>query len=171
MIKTSIRRGTLDDLAVIAELLAYVQRIHADALPHFFKQPQAEDLSSEVVRTFVECPGNLILLAEECDSESDNDALPVVVGYMCAVIKSANENPFAYANKACHIEHVSVRPDRQGAGHGARLMQAVRTYAQEQGANMLTLDVWDFNTKAQLFFQGQGYTHARHRMVIWGGGD
>ncbi|MEZ4657451.1 MAG: GNAT family N-acetyltransferase [Caldilineaceae bacterium] len=161
---TSVRRGTIDDLAVMAELLVDVQRLHAEALPHFFKPPQAGGFSEDVVRGFVDDPNNVVFLAEE----QDGDAPPVVVGYLCAVLKNSAENPFAYARTTCHIEHLSVRPDRQGAGHGNRLMQAVRTYAQEQGATILSLSVWDFNKKAQRFFQAQGYVPASHRMVIWG---
>lgn len=165
----TIRRGTLNDVEVIAELLTEVQRLHAAALPHFFKEPPSDGLSADVVHTFVENPENLIFLAEERDADSLPDAHRVVVGYLCAAVRSVDENTFTYANKTCHIEHLSVRPDRQHAGHGSRLMQAVRAYAEEQGATILSLDVWDFNQKAQRFFQGQGYVPARHRLVIWSG--
>ena len=161
--KSSIRRGTMEDVEVIAQLLVDVQQLHADALPHFFKQPQADGFPPEMVRKMMEEPDNVILLAEEHEGTTP----PTVVGYLLAVVKSTDENPFAYARKACHIEHLSVRPDRQGAGHGARLMRAARAYAAEQDATMITLDVWDFNKKAQRFFQSQGYVPARHRMVIW----
>jgi hypothetical protein len=49
-------------------------------------------------------------------------------------------------------------------GVGSALVESVRAAALEAGCAGLFTDVWDFNTKALAFFEGQGLGRIQHRL-------
>ena len=80
-----IRRAITDDAAVLSMLNATVQQIHADALPHVFKQPSEATFPPATVVELMANPNHRFLLAEAEDT---------IVGYIWAEIRCRRKMPY-----------------------------------------------------------------------------
>ena len=56
-----------------------------------------------------------------------------------------------------HLLNLTVRPDRRGLGLGRLLLQTLETWAVQQRAAMLWLDVRESNASALALYQACGY--------------
>ena len=125
-----------------------VQKLHADAHPDVFKGPQSEDFAQAFFEKMLDNDTSFIFIAEEIE-----DAL----GYVFCNLVEKPENPFLFARRHLMIEQISVRPQAQGRGVGAKLMDQVEVVAREFNVPMVQLGSWDFNTNAHGFFERLGY--------------
>ena len=67
-----IRRAGSDDAATLSALNVDVQRIHADAWPHIFKQPASDDFALEFMRQqLADLEHNRFFIAEQ-DGEANS---------------------------------------------------------------------------------------------------
>lgn len=155
---TKIRKATLEDAALLSALNVDVQRLHADALPHIFKQPGSDDFALQFMRQLLADESNNIFFIAEQDGEA--------VGYVFVRLIEKPDNPFMFAWKRLLIDQISVRPAYQGHGIGKLLIHAVRTLAQEQGIDVIALESWQFNQAAQAFFHSQGFVNFNVRMWL-----
>jgi len=144
----NIRNATPEDADALAAINATVQRLHADAEPSIFRQPQPGVFTPKPVAEILAEPGNTILVA--CNGDE-------VVGYAWIKLNDRPESVTSHANRWLHIEHIAVRPDAQGKGVGSALMQRAKELAREQGVHQLTLTSWSFNTQAHHFFASHGF--------------
>jgi diamine N-acetyltransferase len=155
-----IRRAKLEDAATLSALNVDVQRLHADAMPHLFKQPASDDFALQFMRE---------QLADEAHNyffiiEQNREA----IGYIFVRIFERPENPFMFAYRRLLIDQISVKPAYQGKGAGKLLIQAVRDLALDLGIDTIALDTWEFNREAQAFFHSQGFVEFNRRMWVCG---
>ena len=150
-----IRKATLADAHTLAALNVDVQKIHADAIPHIFKQPESDSFAVQFMQERLEDPANLFLIAN-LDSQD--------IGYLFARIVDRPENPFMHAWKYIYIDQISVKPRCQGLGCGRALFQHLRQVTTELGIETILLDTWLFNIQAQAFFKKQGFATFNYRM-------
>lgn len=155
----SVRPARLDDADHISALNAYVQRLHADMLPNYFKPPSATTFPPDYVLELMAKPDTVIFLAELAGR---------VVGYLYADVAPAMETSSTYTFKRFYIHHVAVAPDAQGHGCGTALVNAAKQEARRRGIPRLALATWDFNRRAQRFFESQGFVYYGHRMWMQG---
>jgi diamine N-acetyltransferase len=152
----NIRRATLADAEILAELNRDVLQIHADAVPATFKPPT--DLSPIIcdfqTRILVN-PNGRVWLAER-----EGEAL----GYVCAEHIQRSESAYVYERSYVHIDQIGVKPVYQRGGCGQALIQAVFDWAQTLGVKNVSLDTYAFNEKAQVFFRGMGFETLHIRM-------
>jgi ribosomal protein S18 acetylase RimI-like enzyme len=152
----SIRRATLADAEILAELNRDVQQLHADTKPGIFKPPT--DLSPIIcdfqTRILVN-PNGRVWLAER-----EGEAL----GYVYAEHIQRSENAYVYERSYVHIDQISVRPAYQHSGCGRALIRAVFDWAQTSGVKNVSLDAYAFNEKAQAFFREMGFETLHIRM-------
>lgn len=151
-----IRLATGEDAGILAGLNQDVQRIHADAMPHRFKQsddltPFRKDFEERILGN----PNGYTFIAEV-------DGNPA--GYISALIIQRPENAYTYAMRFVHIDQISVRPAFRKQGCGRALMQAVFDLAKREGIACVTLDTWAFNTEAHKFFARMGFEVFNYRM-------
>jgi diamine N-acetyltransferase len=154
----NIRPATLEDINVLAELNADVQRLHANALPYLFKQP---DHSAAIIadfreRIFADVEGRVLL------AEIDGEA----AGYVYARVNHRPDNAYTYAFDTIHIDQISVRPIYQGQGFGRALVQVVFDWARAEKIDRVTLATWAFNIEAQAFFKKQGFEVSTYWMGV-----
>jgi shikimate dehydrogenase len=154
-----VRFASPDDVPSIRELNAYVQQLHADALPGFFKRPSATSFSAEFVLEIMARPDTVMFLAEQGDR---------AVGYIYADVTPAMETSSTYTFDRLHIHHIAVLPEAQGHGCGTALIEAAKQEARRRGIPRLSLATWDFNRRAQRFFESQGFVYYGHRMWLQG---
>ena len=156
MLKQSVvRPATVADAEAISRILITVQQLHAGAHPDIFKQPTEPQLFLDEVQRVMNEPNHLYLAAEE-------DGL--IVGYLMAEILRRPENLYNYARTMLYIHQLGVHPDHQHNGHGACLIDAAKALAKQEGLAKVSLDTWEFNTKAQGFFKQQGFSRFNQRL-------
>jgi ribosomal protein S18 acetylase RimI-like enzyme len=155
----NIRPATLDDADLLAVLNADVQRLHADALPQLFKQPDDLGMIAAAFRDVFFPDPNVCVFIVEVEGAA--------AGYVVARISHRPENAFTYAQDWIYIDQIGVRPAYQGQGCGRMLVQAVFELAQAEKINRITLDTWAFNTEAQAFFKKQRFEVSIYRMDVY----
>jgi len=62
------------------------------------------------------------------------------------------------------IDNIVVRKDSRRQGVGRLLLERAEQWALARGADMVELNVWEFNTGARLFYQALGYETASRKM-------
>ena len=77
----------------------------------------------------------------------------LVVGY-CVVSLAADE---------AHILNVCIAPERQGRGHGRRLLRALLDYARGNGAARVFLEVRPSNPHAIALYHDEGFNEIGRR--------
>ncbi len=153
-----IRRATLADAELLAELNKDVQQIHADAYPKLFKQPNntAEIVADFKTRILADADGFVLII--EVQQEA--------VGYIYAKAVTRPENAYVYAQKLMLVDQISIKPICQNKGYGQKLMQAVRDEAIALGLHRVLLDVYGFNSNAQQFYAKMGFERVSVRLAL-----
>ncbi len=152
---SQVRRATAADAATLSILNADVQRLHADALPHIFKQPSDATFPPAKVAELIADPNNYFFLAV-----ADGEA----VGYVWAEIRRRPENAAQFARDSIMIHHISVTPTHQHNGYGEQLIAAVKELAKSEGITTVMLDSWSFNSAAHKFFEQQEFSIFNYRL-------
>jgi len=154
-----IRLATAEDVDMLVGLNADVQKLHADAMPHLFKQPS--DLGSLAAdfrdRILADADGSTFIVEDEDQA----------MGYIYIRIVRRPENAYTYAQNLIYIDQISVTPASQGKGCGRALMAAVFDLARSQGIDRVVLDTWAFNTPAHGFFERMGFKPFNYRMDVY----
>lgn len=96
-----IRRAKIEDAAILSALSVDVQRLHAQALPARFKQPQSDDYALQFMQEHLAEPLSCFFIARQ-DGED--------IGYIWARIVDRPENEFTLAWKYIYIDQISVKP-------------------------------------------------------------
>jgi len=149
-----IRRAAIGDVQALSKMNVHVQRMHADAYPAMFKQPERDDFAVKFFDSLLNDPQIVIYLAED----------EVPLGYVVLRVVRRDENPFMHAWNYIYIDQISVQPEHQGKGIGKALMARSEQAAREEGLDFIGLDSWEFNTEAHEFFYSQGYQVYNLRM-------
>lgn len=151
-----IRLATVDDAGILAELVRDVQRLHADALPDWFKQPDdVTPFVADMKDRILADPDGYVFIAE-VDG--------IAAGYVYAQIFERPEDAYAFARKLAFIDQISVKPAYRGKGCGRALIEAVFKLARTEGVQKVALDTWAFNTEAHEFFYKMGFKVFNYRM-------
>lgn len=137
-----VRRATEDDIDFLSTLSREVQRLHAEALPHLFKQPTPEAFAAPFFRQQLADPNAFILIATRDDERC---------GFLRGVIVHDPETQIRHAWSRLHCKYIAVSPGRQGTGCGHALIGAVVQFAKARGIRTITGDVWSFNTRMRAF--------------------
>jgi ribosomal protein S18 acetylase RimI-like enzyme len=152
-----VRRATLDDAHLLAELNTTVQQLHAQARPEIFKPPVARVELIMWFETLLSELGTYMFIGEMSGE---------AIGYMVAKILHRLENPFTYAMDFLLIDQISIRIEYQGKGYGKRLLQAAYDLARTENIKRIILDVWNFNIGAVEFYKRQGFQIFNERMEV-----
>lgn len=153
--RVQVRRAVAADAPALISLNADVQQLHADALPHLFKQPTPDTWPTARIVELLSQPGRWILLAER-------DGEPI--GYLYAEERTVEQDAARHAQRILYIHHLAVRPSAQGQAAGRLLIAEAKAMAQAWGAERILLDTWAFNAKARHFFESQGFETFNYRM-------
>jgi len=136
------------DYKLIARLNEPVHSLHHELYPEYFKPYSynncmpffREHLAKDNWRCYLACL----------------DGKPV--GYVLFFVRVYEENPFRKRYVGINIDQICVLPERQQRGVGFRLMEAVESFARQQGATQIELTFWDKNTAADTFYKKLGFS-------------
>ncbi len=156
-----IRRGSPEDVAVLAELAAGTFR------DTFARQNTPADLEIYLERWFtperiaaeIEDPGSTFLLAF-----SDPDERPI--GY--AKLRVGEADPSVAGPKPIQLERLYARREVIGQGVGAALLEACLGEAARAGRETVWLGVWERNERAIAFYRRWGFEEVGTQTFLLG---
>ena len=152
-----IRRATAADAATVARLNRTVQRLHAGALPHLFKEPGEAAFSAQEFAALVADEDAFVLIG--CVAAEP-------VGYLYGQLVRRPANALRHALASGYIHHLAVEEAWRGRGCGAALVREAVARFRSEGIARIELDVWAFNAAAQRFFARQGFAVFNQRMCL-----
>jgi len=155
--KMKIRRATEKDIEKIMELLGQVLEVHAAIRPDIF------------------IPGTTKYTKEELSVILADDTRPIyaavdeedrMIGYAFCILteqpKSDNMIPFT----SLYIDDLCVDECGRGKGVGKALFEHVKAEARRLGCREVTLNVWEGNDSARIFYEHQGMTPMKTYMEL-----
>ena len=144
----NIRRAEEKDIPKILDLLSQVLELHAALRPDYFI-PGTTKYTAEELKTMI---GNdmdpIYVAADEEDS---------VMGYIFCEIREQpagnNTVPFRYI----YIDDLCVDEQFRGKHIAAGLFEFVRQESVRLGCYEITLNVWEGNDSARIFYEKMGF--------------
>ena len=142
-----IREATPADSAVLARLNTHVQDVHLAQRPEHFTATDPTATSEWFGRRLEE-PG-----AHAWIAEVDERA----VGYVLALRRQSQGNPFTRARTWFEIDQLAVDPAVRRRGIGRALLRAALAHAREEGLPVEATS-WAFNDRTHALFASLGLT-------------
>jgi len=155
-----IRHATLDDAKALTDLsyttfwdaFAHHPKNGPDDLAHYMRQA----FNLEQITEELSDPRAIFLIAE-IEGE--------LAGYAKLVLD--NIEPGITAKKPIELNRLYSQQKFLGQGVGQSLMDACFALAQKEGHDTMWLGVWEFNPRAQRFYEKNGFHFAgKHTFVL-----
>lgn len=153
-----IRVAEASDCSALARLNAEVQRLHAEAEPYIYQQPD-DRFEAIVAARFCELvlnPDWTILVAEIGDQ---------VAGYASLQVLRRGETAFHKAGTVLHIDNLGVQADYRKRGVGSALLERTLVLASSLLADWVTLHVRAANENARAFYARHGFQIMGYHMA------
>lgn len=140
-----IRRAEISDIPHILRLLRQVCNVHQDIRPDIFKRDGVKYTESDLRE----------LLADDarpvwCAAEDDS-----FLGYCFCQWEEYPEAAVGFARKELYIDDLCVDENARGGGVATALFRFVTDLAKQEGADFVTLNVWQGNS-ALKFYEKMG---------------
>ena len=142
-----IRRAEITDIPDILRLLVQVCNVHQDIRPDIFKRDGVKYTESDLRE----------LLTDEsrpvwCAVEDER-----FLGYCFCQWKEYRHSSVSTDRKELYIDDLCVDEAARGKGVATELFRYVTAVAKSEGANFITLNVWEGNS-ARNFYDKMGMT-------------
>ena len=147
MIEMTIRKAKPKDIKRINDLLFQVAKIHADGRPDIFKSA-AKKYSNEELLKIIENENSPIFVAVD---NSD-----CVLGYAFCLFEITENSNLLKNRKTLYIDDICVDETARGMHIGKSLYEYVKAFAEENGFDNITLNVWALNDGAYKFYEKCG---------------
>jgi len=148
MTQLQLRDAIENDYPAFFRLFAQMQGEHAEQFPEFLRDPKESLLHREYFSSLLQDPAVEMVVAE-CSGE--------VAGYVIFLISTGPENVFEKVSTRVHLEQLVIDQAHRQRGFATQLLDYVVRYARDRDISLLSLDVWDFNSKAQRLFEQHGF--------------
>ena len=140
-----IRRAEITDIPDILRLLVQVCNVHQDIRPDIFKRDGVKYTESDL-RELLTDEGRPIWCAVEDDC---------FLGYCFCQWKEYRDSSVSTDRKELYIDDLCVDEAARGKGVATELFRYVTAVAKSEGANFITLNVWEGNS-ARSFYDKMG---------------
>jgi ribosomal protein S18 acetylase RimI-like enzyme len=146
----TLRRASVADAAILADLNTHVQAWHAAHYPEvFFAAPDRQGLVDWFAERLADPACTAFLVGDP------------PAGYALCSFQQRAGNVFSPPVQRLMIDHVGVAPKARRLGHGRSLLEAARGLARDLGVDEILLDTWEANTEAHAFFRAMGFSPRR----------
>lgn len=152
----NIRKATIDDVDILAELCLEVQRLHVKLQPLIFREPSHRELV-DIFRERISDPDYFSFLA--LDKE-------IPVGYIAMHIFRKPENVFAFARDVLEIDHIHINQKYCRQGICRQLFAKAPEVARAFDIENIQLGVWAQNDRAISAFNALGFKQQYHIMAL-----
>jgi ribosomal protein S18 acetylase RimI-like enzyme len=155
MDRASVRVAEPADFRAISAIFAEVDRMHEQAHPDLFRQPEQEGRLDEYLLGLVDGPNSTMLVAELGGE---------VTGFVTVEVREAPPVPVFQPRRFGAINTMAVVPGLRRQGIGRLLFAAAESWAAARGATEIELSVYEFNQGAVRFYEALGYGTVSRRM-------
>lgn len=145
---SNVRKAKKDDLESICRLSNEINAEHHLHMPQEFQKPDRGNRDEPAWAGFMDKDSAAVFVAEDKG---------VLVGAVSVSVTTSAPQPFLKHRSRGHIATIVVTKNHRGKGVGRALMSAAETFAKEQGAADIKLNVMEFNSDAFEFYQELGY--------------
>lgn len=153
--KLPVREAREADLKAICQLSNEINDIHYSHMPHDFAKPDGSSRDDPYWRRFMNMDSSAVFVTE------DNG---VLTGVVAVSVATSTPYPFLTSRPRGHVATIVVAESHRGRGLGRLLMSAAETYAKENGAEDIKLEVMAFNADALDFYRELGYGNFSFRL-------
>ncbi|SRR5712691_1310768 len=150
-----LRAATQEDYDAVSALYAQVARIHAQALPQFFRLVEGPALPQEFFTEILANEDAAVFVAEQQDT---------MIGMIHCCMRTTPSLLVVVPRRFVYIEDLVVSEHFRSQGVGQILVERVHHWAREKGVTEVELGVWEFNTPARTFYEKLGYQTTRRVM-------
>jgi ribosomal protein S18 acetylase RimI-like enzyme len=151
-----IKKTTVDDADILAELCSEIQGLHIRLQPLIFRKPSHQELV-DIFRERISDPDYIAFLAF-------NEEKPV--GYIVLHILRKPENVFAYARNILEIDHIHINEKYWRQGICKKLFAKALEVARSFDIENIQLGVWAQNDRAISAFNSLGFKQQFYIMVF-----
>lgn len=150
-----IRRAVKEDIPGLHRLLTQVAMVHHIGRPDLFKKGTTK-YTNEELETVLQDESRPVFAAVDEDGN--------VLGYaFCVFQQHLNDNILTDV-KTLYIDDLCVDENIRGQHIGAQIYAHVVNFARESGCYNLTLNVWECNEGAKLFYEKCGLKPYKYGM-------
>jgi len=149
------REANQEDYEELCEVIAEVDALHCEAVPHVYRPPDGPARSKDYIASVI-ADDNAALFVAQSDGE--------IVGLIQILVREAPEIPIMVPRRYAVINTLAVKRGFRRLGVGRALIERAHRWAQEKGATQGELSVWEFNGGAIAFYEKLGYRTASRRM-------
>ena len=142
-----IRPATKEDINGIISLLYQVHAVHAKGRPDIFKLGGIKYTEKDIEELLKNENTPIFVLTNEENT---------VLGYCFCEIKVTEEDTSVIARKTLYIDDLCVDENARGQHIGTKIYEYVVLYAKSIACDSITLNVWDFNENAKIFYNKRG---------------
>ncbi len=142
-----IRKATNSDINGIISLLYQVHAVHANGRPDIFKLGGIKYTKENIEEILKNENTPIFVLVNE-----EN----VVLGYSFCEIKETAEDTSVNRRKTLYIDDLCVDENARGQHIGTKIYEYVKDYAKSISCDSITLNVWEFNETAKIFYEKCG---------------
>jgi ribosomal protein S18 acetylase RimI-like enzyme len=143
--KTEIRKAQEKDIPKLLELLKQVNAIHAGRRPDIFRY--ATKYSAEELKKLLANPSYFIFVAADEKDEAE--------GYAICLDATIRGDAIRTEIRNLYLDDLCVDEKARGGHIGTKLLDFVKSFAKEQGFDILTLNVWELDKEAKKFYLSQ----------------
>lgn len=140
-----IRKATEEDIPRLMELLHQVNMVHYELRPDLFK-PQTTKYDEAELKQLLADESTPVFVYEQMS----------VLGYAFVRIEQVQDDRLLQDRKTLYIDDLCVEIAARGQHVGSQLFDFVRRWAEQQGCQSITLNVWAGNESAFKFYQKAG---------------
>lgn len=144
----NVRAASKEDFKSIVEIMAETEKIHVEAVPWVFRVISSEQ-KMEDLELAVSGDTSGILVAEINGT---------ILGYIQLSLKAHENIHMLKARRYVKVQDVAVKQEFRRSGAGSALIKATEAWAKAKGADVIELNVWEFNHGALSFYQAMGYS-------------
>jgi GNAT superfamily N-acetyltransferase len=154
----SIRLAVQSDIPSLNPLFEALDEQHRIALPEVFRKPSGERREQSWFDWIIPGPDRAILVAEKVDKK--------IIGLVVLIARSIPANVVRDARRFVEIDNLFVCVGARRSGVGRSLLEASKTWAQEQGISQLEVSAWSFNVEAIEFYRKLGFHLTTERFAM-----
>lgn len=141
-----IRKAKLTDIDRLSELLYEVHKLHAKHRPDVFKK-RKQKYTKQDLETILTNDSTPVWVAEEKRQ---------VVGYIFCIYEEIKDHPSMTDRKTLYIDDLCVDQEFRKKGIGSQLYNYAKMIARTKGCYDVTLNVWNLNPGAIVFYEKLG---------------
>lgn len=153
----NIRRIKEEDADGVLKLLVQVNNVHSKNRPDLFIKDKTKYTKEELL-SLVKDENRPIFVATDDTNQ--------VLGYAFCVYQSHVEDNNFPDIVTMYIDDICVDENCRGKHVGTALYEYVKTYAKENGCYNVTLNVWDKNDAAMVFYEKCGFHIQKYGMEV-----